>query len=385
MSGNPIHQLRGFVYFCSNCCLMKTNLKLIGGIVAFLLGLYLAWYFSEILIYILISGVLSFIGQPLVRLFDKVQIRKFKMPHTLSAILALIVMLVVIVSLGLIFVPVISKQAEVISNIDFQYLGTQLDEPLQDVEDFLVKYELIEKSKSLETVVSEELESIVNLTSVEYLLKNILGFAGTLFIGLFAVIFLTFFFLRDDELFFNGIMLFVPTKYEEQGAKILSDTRRLLSRYFVGLSTEIFSMITLISIGLVIFGVKGALLIGFLGGLFNIIPYLGPIIGATMGVVIGATGNLSLALYEDIVPISLIIVGTFAVANLIDNLVLQPIIYSTSVKAHPIEIFLVILMAGSAAGIPGMILAIPGYTVIRIIAKQFFSQIKIVRQLTKNI
>jgi len=104
-----------------------------------------------------------------------------------------------------------------------------------------------------------------------------------------------------------------------------------------------------------------------------------------VGVVIGATGNLSLGYYADIVPISVIILGTFAVANLIDNMILQPLIYSTSVKAHPIEIFLVILMAGSLAGIPGMILAIPGYTVLRIIAKQFFGQVKLVRQLTKNI
>ncbi|MEZ5197758.1 MAG: AI-2E family transporter [Bacteroidales bacterium] len=90
-------------------------------------------------------------------------------------------------------------------------------------------------------------------------------------------------------------------------------------------------------------------------------------------------------MYEDIIPISTIIVGTFLVANLIDNMILQPLIYSTSVKAHPIEIFLVILMAGSLAGIPGMILAIPGYTVLRIIAKQFFSQSKLVQKITANI
>jgi predicted PurR-regulated permease PerM len=131
--------------------------------------------------------------------------------------------------------------------------------------------------------------------------------------------------------------------------------------------------------------VESALLIGFLGGLMNVIPYLGPIIGTFMGLVIGITSNLSLGMYEDILPISAVIVGTFAAANLIDNLILQPLIYSTSVKAHPIEIFLVILMAGSLAGIPGMILAIPGYTVLRIIAKQFFSGSKLVQQITKNI
>jgi predicted PurR-regulated permease PerM len=144
-------------------------------------------------------------------------------------------------------------------------------------------------------------------------------------------------------------------------------------------------MITIISLSLLIFGVESALLIGFIGGLLNIIPYLGPIIGGVMGIIIAATSNLSLGMYGDIVPITLIIFGTFVVANMIDNMILQPLIYSTSVKAHPIEIFLVILMAGSLAGIPGMILAIPGYTVLRIVAKQFFANVKVVQKLTENI
>jgi predicted PurR-regulated permease PerM len=223
------------------------------------------------------------------------------------------------------------------------------------------------------------------MTSVKSIFGNVVGFAGSMFIGIFSVIFMCFFFLRDDHLFYNGIMLFVPTKFEEKAASIMSDTRRLLSRYFVGLSIELLFMMTLITLGLMFFGVESALLIGFIGGLLNVVPYLGPIIGATLGVLIGATSNISLGNYADIMPITLIILGTFAIANLIDNMILQPLIYSTSVKAHPIEIFLVILMAGSLAGIPGMILAIPGYTVLRIIAKQFFNQSKLVQKITANI
>jgi len=364
---------------------MNINYKLLGGILATLIGLYLAWYFSDILVYVLIAGVLSFIGHPLVGLFDKIHIKKFKMPHTLSAVLSLISMMIILTVLFMIFVPIISRQANIISSIDFQYLGEQLEKPLQDVEELLVQYNMLEDDKTLETMISSELESLVNMTSVKNIFGNVVGLAGSIFIGLFSVVFMTFFFLRDDKLFFNGIMLFVPTKYEDKGKIILRDTRRLLSRYFVGLSIELLSMMTLITIGLSIFGVKNALLIGFIGGLLNVIPYLGPIIGASMGVLIGATSNLSLGLYADIFPISLIIIGTFGVSNLFDNMVLQPLIYSTSVKAHPIEIFLVILMAGSLAGIPGMILAIPGYTVLRIIAKQFFSQSKLVQKLTQNI
>ncbi len=364
---------------------MNQSLKYISGILVSLFGLYLAWYFSDILVYVLVAGVLSFIGHPLVRLFDKIHIRHFRMPHTLSAVLVLIVMVLVLTSLFIIFVPVINRQAHVISSIDFQYLGQQLQKPLHDLEQQLLRFNLLENDQTMETMIASELESLLTMTSVKSIFGNVVGFAGSLFIGIFSVIFMLFFFLRDNHLFYNGIMLFVPTKFEEKAAIIISDTRRLLSRYFVGLSLEMLAMMTMITIGLTIFGVENALLIGFLGGLINVIPYLGPIIGAAIGVLIGATGNLSTGTYENIVPISTTIVGTFIVVKLIDDFVLQPMIYSTSVKAHPIEIFLVILMAGSFAGIPGMILAIPGYTVLRIIAKQFFNQSKLVKKITANI
>ncbi len=364
---------------------MKINYRLIGGIAASLLGIYLAWYFADILVYVLLAGVLSFIGHPLVRLFDSIQFERFKMPHTLSTVLTLLVMILILSSLALAFVPIINRQAQVIGSIDFQYLGQQLEQPLLDMEHRLVEWNVLEDHQTLESMIAVELESLVNMTSIKNILGNVVGLAGSIFIGVFSVIFMTFFFLRDDRLFYGGIMLFVPVKYEEKASIILSDTRRLLSRYFVGLSIELLTMMTLITLGLTFFNVQSALLIGFIGGLMNVIPYLGPIIGASMGVLIGATSNLSMESYDDIIPISTIIVGTFVVANLIDNMVLQPLIYSTSVKAHPIEIFLIILMAGSLAGIPGMILAIPSYTVIRIVAKQFFNQSKLVQKITENI
>jgi len=364
---------------------MNPTFKYISGIIVTLTGLFFAWYFSDILVYVLLAGVLSFIGHPVVRLFDSIQVRKFKMPHTLSSVLALLVILLIFVSLFLIFVPVINRQAQVITSIDFEYLGSRLQQPLHNLEQQLLNFNILENDQTLEGMISAELESVVNMTSIKAIFGNVVGFAGSLFIGIFSVIFMTFFFLRDDRLFYDGIMLFVPVKFEAKAAIIMSDTRRLLSRYFVGLILEIFSIMILITVGLTLFGVENALLIGFIGGLMNVIPYLGPIIGAALGLLIGATGNLGSGTYENIGPISMTIILTFVTTKLIDDFILQPLIYSRSVKAHPIEIFLVILMAGSLAGIPGMILAIPGYTVIRIIAKQFFNQSKLVQKITENI
>ncbi|MEK6617008.1 MAG: AI-2E family transporter, partial [Bacteroidota bacterium] len=63
----------------------------------------------------------------------------------------------------------------------------------------------------------------------------------------------------------------------------------------------------------------------------------------------------------------------FPIVNLTDAFLLQPLIYSSSVKAHPLEIFLVILVGATIGGIGGMILAVPSYTILRVFAKEFFT------------
>ncbi len=162
---------------------MKINYKLLGGILTFLLGIFLAWRFSDILVYVLMAGVLSFIGQPLVRLIDKVQIKKFKMPHTMSAVITLFVIVIVLTSLFMIFVPIINRQAIVISSIDFQYLGVQLEKPLHELETKLLEWNMLDHEQTLETLIASELESIVNMTSVKNLLGNVVGFAGSITCG----------------------------------------------------------------------------------------------------------------------------------------------------------------------------------------------------------
>jgi predicted PurR-regulated permease PerM len=141
---------------------------------------------------------------------------------------------------------------------------------------------------------------------------------------------------------------------------------------------------SLIAIGLWIFGVKNALLIGFFGGIMNIIPYLGPVIGSVIGISLGITGTLAFGSVNELWPVIFKLAGVFLVVNFIDNNILVPIIYSRSVKSHPLEIFIVIIMGGGIAGLPGMLLAVPVYTILRVIAKEFFNQFRVVKKLTET-
>ena len=178
------------------------------------------------------------------------------------------------------------------------------------------------------------------------------------------------------------LLLVVPEKHHKATLQVVADSKNLLMRYFVGIMGEILGVMGLITLGLYLFGIKNALLIGFFGAIMNIIPYLGPVIGTLIGVTLGITATLAGGAFDQLLPIVLKILGVFLVANFIDNNILIPVIYSKSVKSHPLEIYFVIIIGGSLAGLPGMILAVPVYTVLRVIAKEFFQNFRIVKKLT---
>lgn len=364
---------------------MKYKYRWIIAALGFVLAIVMAWYFSTILVYIIIASVLSLVGNPLVEILCRIRIGRLNLPRWLSSLFTLILILAMAIGLILVFVPLISNQAGTIANINLDEVAAYYSQEIENLKQFLVNMQVMKPEERIVDIIDKQIKSWINIASFSNLVSGVASTTGNVFIGLFSVMFLSFFFLRDPHLLKSGILVLTPSKWEEHITIILHKTKIMLSRYFLGLMTELVSMITLISLGLTVFGVKNALLIGFLGGLMNIIPYLGPIIGGSIGVILGITSVLSMGYYDAVLITAVTIVLTFAVANLIDNIILQPLIYSKSVYAHPIEIFLVIIMAGSLAGIPGMILAIPSYTVIRIVAKEFLSGFKVVDELTKNI
>jgi len=343
------------------------------------------WYFSSLVTYLIASVVLSLIGRPLVKFLTKLKISKYYIPKPMAAGLTLIIQVAFFVSVILLFIPIVSNQANVISNIDSDRISNNLSKTIQDADKTLIEYGLIDKDEPLELIVEEKVTQIVNVATFSNIIKNLLSFTGNFFIGGFSILFMTFFFLKDEHLFTTMILLVTPPNHSQKIKNIIRKTKELLTRYFIGLLIEIATMITLLITGLSILGVPSSALIGFFGGTMNVIPYLGPIIGASVGTVLGIVGELGAGNYLDFYLVSGKVLVVFLSANLIDNIILQPLIYSNSVKAHPLEIFLVIMMAGSMGGAIGMILAIPSYTMIRIIAREFLGEFRLVQQMTSKI
>jgi len=354
---------------------MKININVVVRLFAVLIALVFAWYFSDLTLYIFLAFIFSLIGKPIAKKINNIRIKNFRIPYGICALLTMMFFILMVVIFLIFFVPMLTSEAKAIAGINYDDLSRNLSYLLSHVEDFLYTNNLIDEHQTLVGLVTNEIRDFANLTNFSTLIGNMVSATGSFLMGLFAVFFITFFFMKDDISLGDLAQLLIGERHAARLTVVSEKINRLLSRYFIGLMIEIAFMITLLYIGMAIFGVKSALLMAFFGGLLNAIPYLGPLIGVLCSCLFGVVNCLSVNEYHAIFPVLAKIAGTFLVANLIDNLVLQPIIYSKSVKAHPVEIFLVIIMGGSLAGVMGMLFAIPVYTMVRTIVIELFNYV----------
>jgi len=352
-----------------------------------ILIIFTIWYFIHIVAYILISAVIALIGRPLVELLGKVRIYKFKFPKWLRALTTLLLLWAIFIAFFRIVIPLVVNELNALSSIDTQKVLASLEQPISQLENIIEKYEVNGDRFTVNEFLSQKAGSIFNASFVSSMFSYFAGVLGNLFVAFFSISFISFFFLRDERLFAEAILSMVPDKHEESFKHAMNSTRQLLMRYFIGILGQVTGIFTLVTIGLTIIGIDFglSLLIGLIAAILNVIPYIGPIIGSSIGILIGIATHLELNFYSQLLPLIGWMLLVFIIVQLTDNLLFQPLIYSNSVNAHPLEIFLVILIAGSLAGIPGMILAIPAYTVVRVFAKEFFNKFKVVKKLTRNI
>lgn len=346
---------------------------------------FLVWYFSNIVGYILVAVVISFIGRPLVDGLVKIKIGRFRIPHALAATFSLLSMWFLFVFFFYNITPLVISEFSALRELDYLEVANRLETPINKLNEFISSY-FGERVDIVQTM-SIEMRKMLNTTNAMGIFNSITGQISGVLIGLFSVTFMSFFFLKDSGLFMKGVLVFTPTRYQENVEEAFHSIKKLLVRYFLGLFLEVFIVFALISIGLWIVGLKfsTALVIGIFAGLLNTIPYIGPLIGTLLGVIIALLTNINLPFYTDLLPLCGFSLLVFAIVQLLDNIILQPFIYSSSVFAHPLEIFLLILIAGSLAGPMGMILAVPSYTILRVVAYEFFAQYEIVKRLTKSI
>lgn len=352
-------------------------LRAIGIIVGIALLLYFIYQIQSVIVYLAIAGVISLIGRPVV-LFLR---RKLKFNNTIGVVVTMFLMIAVMFGLFSLFVPLIKEQGQNLSLLDVKALQENLEVLYGQIVEYLqIKNIDIEQSFKDSGILSK-----LDFNAIPNLLNSLLGTIGSFTIGLFSVLFISFFFLKDSKLMEAGLMVFVPDNKEKQLKRSIETIKDLLSRYFIGLVFQILILFIIYTIVLLILGVHNAIVIAFLCALLNLIPYVGPLIGGFLIVLLTMTNFLGMDFQTVILPKTIWVFVGFIIGQLVDNFFSQPFIFSTSVKSHPLEIFLVILIAGLLFGVVGLIVAIPAYTAIKVILKEFLAENKIVKSLTKNL
>jgi len=346
------------------------------------------WYFKSIVTYILIAAVISLIGHPLVELLCKVKIWKFRLTRSISAAFTLLFLLSIIFMFFRIFIPLVVNQANEFAQIKVKEVIVKLKEPISKFENYISEIQGVKTEEfAIENYINDKLVSLFKVSHFTNFFGSLASVMGDIVVAIFAITFISFFFLKNDELFPNAILLLIPNKYARETKHIIYSISKLLKRYFTGMLIDVLAMIILISIGLSIVGLhfNNVLVIALFVGIMNVIPYIGPLIGISFGLIMGLAVNLHLDLYTEMLPLWGKMLIVFVIVQIIDSTIFQPLIYSNSVNAHPLEIFLVILIAANLAGIVGMVLAIPTYTILRVVAKEFFTGIRLINKLTKGI
>lgn len=358
--------------------------------VAAAIALAVGWYFRNVIIYVILAAVVSLLGKPVMNLLRHVKIRKKSMPDWLQAVLVIVfilsIFLVIFTQVIPVVVGIVQKIFDNLSASDYSLPVDTYTASVNAVNAWMIShFPQFGPDFRIESAIGSFLRKTFDLTSLSSLIEYIASFFVSFGVGIFSVVFISFFFIKDPMLFRKIVGALVPDRIESRVIDAIGDIEHLLSRYFVGLLVEVIGVAVLNFLFLWLIariGFNAAIGIAFITGILNIIPYVGPLVGTVIGTILATVLKFSAAgLTIHFWGFVLVLLALFMVTQLVDNFLFQPLIYSTSIKASPLEIFIVLLIAGNTAGVLGMLVAIPAYTVIRVVAGHFFGDIKAIRRL----
>lgn len=358
--------------------------------VAAAIALSAGWYFRNVIIYVILAAVVSLLAKPVMNLLRHVTIRKKSMPDWLQAVLVIVfilsIFLVIFTQVIPVVVGIVQKIFDNLSASDYSLPVDTYTVSVNAVNAWMIShFPQFGPDFRIESAIGSFLRKTFDLTSLSSLIEYIASFFVSFGVGIFSVVFISFFFIKDPMLFRKIVGALVPDRIEHKVIDAIGDIEHLLSRYFVGLLVEVIGVAVLNFLFLWLIariGFNAAIGIAFITGILNIIPYVGPLVGTVIGTILATVLKFSAAgLTIHFWGFVLVLLALFMVTQLVDNFLFQPLIYSTSIKASPLEIFIVLLIAGNTAGVLGMLVAIPAYTVIRVVAGHFFGDVKAIRRL----
>jgi len=348
-------------------------LRAVAIIVLVVLGLYTLYLLQSIIVYLIVSLVLTLMGKPLIQFFHK---RLRIKSRSLCVILTMTIFILLALSVFSLFIPLLVSQGKNLSGLNIDLLKNNLDDLIQQT---LSKIGLNPEEYSF------GVQEILNFIDIPNFLNSFISFISDFGVGAFSVLFISFFFMKDGEKILFALLSTFPSHRKRKLKTSIFKINNLLSRYFVGLILQITILFVVYTIVLLIFGVENAFIIALLCAMFNLIPYIGPMISFVLMALLTMSSNLQNDFMSVSLPTTIYVLIGFLVGQFIDNVFSQPLIFSNSVKSTALEIFLITLISGTLFGMVGMVVAIPAYTVLKVVLKEFLPNNKLIGLITKNI
>ncbi len=340
-----------------------------------MLIIYLIYELRLGILYLFISLILTLIVSPVNKLF----LNRVKVGKTFSSLISISVLISFFSLLIGLFVPILTKQGNSLSLLNTKEFRGNLEAIVVSVTDYFESQQL----SILEFISDLNIMSEVDFSFVTKLFNSIISQIGSLSIGILSVLFITFFLLKDGNKLLSSLLNLLPVKERGKINLSLSKIENLLSRYFTGVLLQITILFIFYLILLLVLGIENSFAIAFICAILNIIPYLGPIISIILMIILSVNSNLDSFIVNDFIYNSIYLFLGFSFIQLIDNFFLQPYIFSSSIKSHPLEVFIVILSSGLLFGILGLIIAIPFYTSFKVVFLSFFDIRKIISDFIK--
>jgi len=194
---------------------------------------------------------------------------------------------------------------------------------------------------------------------------NIFGLVGNVFTAVIVIPLSIFFLLKDGSRIRRQMLLVVPNKYFETTLSIINKTEKRLGTYFKSVLLQSVIVAIISSSLLSLIGLNNAIIVGICVGAANTIPYFGPAIGYILVILVAIfeTGDLSLV-YPGILA--------SLTTQMVDNVILQPLIFSKSADMHPLSILFIVFIGAEVGGVLGMLVAIPIAATINLTIKEIY-------------
>ncbi|KRM54681.1 permease [Lacticaseibacillus sharpeae JCM 1186 = DSM 20505] len=310
-------------------------------------------FLSTIMGPFLIAGFLYYLLQPLVKLLNKLHVR-----GRAASIMAF-VLLVLILGGGLAYLipQIVTQIAAMVQNLPSFLTDTE-----KFVRDF-ASSRLAEEMHLSSILSSVEINRNAILKFVTAHVSTgatsvgaVVGHIGNALVNIFMAPLVLFYFMKDGNKLSPNIQKFLPQQWRPFTANLLHRMNATMDSYFTGQFTDMLIVGILSCIGYAITGTPYALLIGITAGIMNMVPYIGPWLGAIPAVAVSATVSWKQVLFAVIVAVAV---------QQIDNNFVYPNVIGKSMEIHPLTVLVLLLTAGNMFGLLGVILGIPVYAVAK--------------------